>query len=131
MARDLPTRTLLQSALGPLLATLLDEAPERAAWLELSAEQIHEAIRAAQTRSNERGMKLGFRTLLKQQLDDACDLAPAPMEFETPYLGHDDVARRPASRAWRDDRDARKAESRAEERKKELWEQARRLMREE
>ena len=128
MPRELDTDALLRSAFGDLLATLLDEAPERRAWTRLEPAEVERAIRAAQRRAKDPAMKMGFRTLLKQQLDAACDLAPAPMEFETSYMTFDEKQARPASRAWRDDRDAREAEQRAEARKRDLWEQARRLV---
>ena len=128
MPRDIDTDSLLTSAFGALLPTLLDEAPERRAWTRLEPDRVREAIRAAQARAKDPAMKMGFRTLLKQQLDAACELATAPMEFETSYMTPEEAQARPASRAWRDDRDAREAERRAEARKRDLWAQARKLV---
>ena len=109
MPRPTDTDSLLASAFGTLLPTLLAEAPERRAWTRLEPDAVRNAIRAAQARATDAAMKMGFRTLLKQQLDAACELAPAPMEFETSYMSAEEAQARPASRAWRDDRDEGRA----------------------
>ena len=116
----------LRSAFGALLPTLLAEAPERAAWTRLGMERVEASIADARARVGEAGHALGFRTLLKQELDAACDLSPPVMSFEAPALSGDRIVRR---REARHDERARDRERQAELRRDELRAQAARLLR--
>lgn len=116
----------LRSAFGALYETLVDEAPERAAWSGLGMGEIEAAIVRARERVGEGGHALGFRTLLKQELDACCDLAPPVMSFEAASLP---VERRWAVREARRDLRVREGERRAQERRTELQAQAARLLR--
>jgi hypothetical protein len=115
----------LRAAFGPLLETLTSEAPEREAWTRLGLAELEAAIARARERLGEPGHALGFRTLLKQELDDACDLAPPAMSFEASSLPPD---RRTVQREARRDERARERERQAELRRDELRAQARRLL---
>lgn len=116
----------LRSAFGPLYDTLIAEAPERAAWTSLGMETIEHAIERARERVGEAGHALGFRTLLKQELDALCDLAPPVMPFETSSLPPDRQVRQ---RALRHDERQRERERRDERRRDELRAQAADLLR--
>ena len=116
----------LRAAFGALYPTLLDEAPERAAWARLGMERVEAAIAEARNRVGEAGHALGFRTLLKQELDAACDLSPPVMPFEAPALSGDRLVRQ---REARHDERARDRERQAELRRDELRAQAARLLR--
>lgn len=118
--------TRLRSAFGALYDTLLEEAPERTAWCDLGFAEIEAAVQRARSRVGEAGHSLGFRTLLKQELDVSCDLAPAVMPFEAASLP---VERRWAVREARRDQRQRDGERRAQERRAELRAQALRLLR--
>lgn len=111
----------LASAFGRLYETLIMEAPDRAAWSRLGREELQAAMDRARARIGEPGHALGFRTLLKQELDAACDLAPPAMSFEAPTLPPD---RRSAVRATRRDEHARERERQTENRRDELRRQA-------
>ena len=115
----------LRSAFGPLYATLVSEAPEREAWTRLGLAQVEEAMGRARERVGDPGHALGFRTLLKQELDAVCDLTPPVMSFEAPSLPPDRTVLRREAR--RDER-ARERERQAELRRDELRAQARRLL---
>lgn len=117
----------LRAAFGALYPTLLDEAPERAAWARLGMEQVEAMIADARSRVSEAGHALGFRTLLKQELDAACDLTPPVMPFEAPALSGDRIVRQ---REIRHDERARDLERQVELRRDELRAQAARLLRE-
>lgn len=116
----------LRAAFGALYPTLLDEAPERAAWTRLGMERVESAIADARDRVGEAGHALGFRTLLKQELDAACDLSPPVMPFEAPSVSGDRIVRQ---REARHDERARDLERQAEARRDELRAQAARLLR--
>lgn len=124
---DERVRARLRAAFGALYPTLLDEAPERAAWTRLGMERIEAAIADARDRVGEAGHALGFRTLLKQELDAACDLTPPVMPFEATSLPGDRIVRQ---REVRHDERARDLERQAEARRDELRAQAARLLRE-
>lgn len=124
---DARVEARLNAAFGALYPTLLDEAPERAAWSRLPMEQVDAAIVAARDRVGETGHALGFRTLLKQELDAACDLTPPVMPFEAPALSGDRIVRQ---REIRHDERARDLERQVELRRDELRAQAARLLRE-
>ena len=115
----------LRSAFGALYDTLIEEAPERAAWSHLGLGAVESAIDRARQRVDDPGIALGFRTLLKQELDAACDLAPAIMPFEASSLP---VERSVLQRVLRDDERTREREHAQEQRRKDLWAQARSLM---
>lgn len=115
----------LRAAFGALYPTLLDEAPERAAWTRLPMARVEAAIADAQGRIGETGHALGFRTLLKQELDAACDLSPPVMSFEAQSVPGDRTVRR---REARHDERARDHERRAQLRRDELHAQAARLL---
>jgi hypothetical protein len=115
----------LRAAFGPLYATLVSEAPEREAWTRLGLAQVEEAMGRARERVGDPGHALGFRTLLKQELDAVCDLTPPVMSFEAPSLPPDRTVLRREAR--RDER-ARERERQAELRRDELRAQARRLL---
>lgn len=123
---DARVEARLNAAFGALYPTLLDEAPERAAWSRLPMEQIDAAIVAARDRVGETGHALGFRTLLKQELDAACRLTPPVMSFEARTVPGDRAVRR---REARHDERARDLERRAQLRRDELHAQAARLLR--
>lgn len=116
----------LRAAFGPLYETLVAEAPERAAWCTLGPDEIAAAMDRARERVGEPGHGLGFRTLLKQELDARCDLTPPAMSFEAPSLPPE---RRWAVREARRDERARAGERRAQERRQELRDQAARILR--
>lgn len=116
----------LRSAFGGLYETLIEEAPERAAWVGLGMGEVEAAIERARARIDEPGHALGFRTLLKQELDACCDLAPSVMPFETSTLPADRVVRQ---RALRNDERQRERERRDEVRRDELRAQAVELLR--
>lgn len=116
----------LRSAFGALYDTLVDEAPERSAWCGIGMEELETAIARARERVGEPGHALGFRTLLKQELDALCDLAPPVMSFEASTVAPD---RRHAVREARRDERARERERRTGERRAELAAQADRLLR--
>lgn len=124
-SRDRRTLARLKAAFGPLYDTLVSEAPERAAWGTLGFEEIEKAIARARERMGEGGHALGFRTLLKQELDARCELTPPVMSFETSSLP---VERRWAVREARRDERERAGERRAQERRDELHRQAFRLL---
>jgi len=115
----------LRAAFGALYETLMMEAPERAAWSDLPFAEIEAAMRRARDRVAEPGHSLGFRTLLKQELDEVCDLAPAAMPFEASSLPED--RRGHLLRVQRDER-TRERERRYEARRQELWRQAAALL---
>lgn len=115
----------LRSAFGALYDTLIAEAPERAAWSTLGPDAIEAAVGRARERVGEAGHALGFRTLLKQELDTACDLAPPVMPFEGSSVGSDRIVR---ERALREDERHRERERRDQLRKRELRDQAARLL---
>lgn len=117
-------RHRLRAAFGPLYETLLVEAPERAAWAELSMQELERLMSRARERVGEPGHALGFRTLLKQELDAHCDLAPPPMTFEAPSLP---LSRTVVMREARRDERARERERIAHDRREELRAQAIRL----
>ena len=115
----------LRSAFGPLYPTLIEEAPEREAWSALGFDAIEAAIERARARVGEPGHALGFKTLLKQELDATCDLAPPIQPFEASSL--------PPDRAWRQrevrrDERARDRERAAQARRDDLYAQARDLL---
>jgi hypothetical protein len=112
----------LRAAFGPLYGTLISEAPEREAWTRLGLTQVEDAMARARERMGEPGHALGFRTLLKQELDAVCDLTPPAMSFEAPSLPPDRLAMKREAR--RDER-ARERERQAELRRDELRAQAR------
>lgn len=116
----------LRSAFGTLYDTLIAEAPERAAWSTLGLETIEHATERARERVGEPGHALGFRTLLKQELDTLCDLAPAVMPFESSSVPGDRQVRQ---RAVRQDERQRERERRDERRRDELRAQAAHLLR--
>lgn len=116
----------LRAAFGALYPTLLDEAPERAAWARLGMERVEAAIADARERVGEAGHALGFRTLLKQELDAACDLTPPVMPFEAAGLSGDRIVRQ---REARHDERARDRERQTQARRDELRAQAARLLR--
>lgn len=115
----------LRAAFGPLYETLTSEAPEREAWTRLGLAQVENAMSRARSRIGEPGHALGFRTLLKQELDALCDLTPPAMSFEASSLPPD---RRTMQREARRDERARDRERQAELRRDELRAQARRLL---
>lgn len=124
-APDARVQARLRSAFGRLYPTLIDEAPEREAWSRLGFAHLEEAIARARSRVGEPGHALGFRTLLKQELDAACDLAPPAMGFEASTLPPD----RPLlQREARRDERARERERQAQTRRDELYRQAARLL---
>jgi hypothetical protein len=89
-------------------------------------EELEALMARARERVAEPGHALGFRTLLKQELDARCDLAPPAMTFEAPTL--------PASRQYlmreaRRDERARDRERAAHARREEWRAQAARLLR--
>ncbi|MDR9392088.1 MAG: hypothetical protein RI554_08690 [Trueperaceae bacterium] len=115
----------LRSAFGPLYPTLIEEAPEREAWSALGFDAVEAAIERARARVGEPGHALGFKTLLKQELDATCDLAPPIQPFEASSL--------PPDRAWRQrevrrDERARERERAAQGRRNDLYAQARDLL---
>lgn len=115
----------LRSAFGPLYPTLIAEAPEREAWSALGFDAVEAAIERARARVGEPGHALGFKTLLKQELDATCDLAPPIQPFEASSL--------PPDRAWRQrevrrDERARERERAAQGRRNDLYAQARDLL---
>ncbi|MEX2501787.1 MAG: hypothetical protein WD336_05375 [Trueperaceae bacterium] len=114
----------LRAAFGPLYATLVEEAPERAAWTRLGMAEVETAMQQARDRAGEPGHALGFRTLLKQELDALCELAPPVMSFEASTVAADRQVRQQARRL---DERARDQERRAQTRRDELWAQAARL----
>lgn len=116
----------LRSAFGTLYDTLIDEAPERAAWATLGMASLETAISRARERVGEPGHALGFRTLLKQELDAACDLTPPIEAFEASSLPAERTVRQ---RAARDDERRRERERRDEARREELRAQAEALLR--
>jgi len=116
----------LRSAFGPLYDTLIDEAPERAAWATLGFERLETLMARARERVGEPGHALGFRTLLKQELDASCDLTPPVMPFESSSLPAERSVRQ---RAIRDDERRRERERRDEARREELRAQAASLLR--
>lgn len=116
----------LKSAFGGLYDTLQSEAPERAAWCALGLGEIEAAIVRARERVGETGHALGFRTLLKQELDAHCDLAPPMLSFEAASLPE---GRRSAVREARRDETARARERHANARREELQAQAARMLR--
>lgn len=122
---DARVEARLRAAFGALYPTLLDEAPERAAWARLRMERVEAAIADARDRIGETGHALGFRTLLKQELDAACDLTPPVMSFETQSVPGDRAVRR---REDRHDERARDLERRSQLRRDELHAQAARLL---
>ncbi len=125
-ADDVRVARRLRAAFGPLYEVLISEAPERAAWTRLGWDEVETAMRRARERVLEPGHALGFRTLLKQELDARCDLAPPVMPFEASVLPGD---RAVLQRAWRDDVRARERERSSQERRDHLWQQAARLAR--
>lgn len=126
MAPDPRVLSRLRSAFGSLYDTLTTEAPERAAWCTLGMDEVTAAMGRARERVGEPGHSLGFRTLLKQELDARCELAPPVMSFEASSLP---VERRWAVREARRDERARAGERNANERRTELRAQAARLLR--
>ena len=125
MTADPRTMPRLRAAFGALLDALMDEAPERTAWGALPFPEVEGAIERARARIGEPGHALGFRTLLKQELDDTCGLSPAPMGFERATL--------PAQRMWnarerRNDERSRATERREVDRRNDLIRQARDLL---
>lgn len=127
MPRPVPaTARRLRAAFGKLLPTLLDEVPARGAWLELAREETDAAFERARLRADDPGHALGFRTLLKQELDDACGIEARPMSFEAPDRTTDPRARQ---REARFDRRARQREAGAQDRRDALRAQAARLLR--
>lgn len=126
--RPLPSSARrVRGAFGKLLDTLLDEAPARASWLELDPSEVDAAFARARERLEDPGHALGFRTLLKQELDARCHVDAVPMTFEAPTLPPDQRWR--TREAKRDER-ARERERAEEVRRDRLRDQAARLLRE-
>ena len=115
----------LKAAFGSLLDALVDEAPERSAWSTLPFPELESAIGRARARVGEPGHALGFRTLLKQELDDACGLAPTPMTFERGTVA---TERMWNAREHRVDERSRERERAEAERRNDLIRQARALL---
>lgn len=127
MSRPVPaTARRVRAAFGKLLPTLLDEVPARSAWLELASEETEAAFERARHRADDPGHALGFRTLLKQELDTICGIEATPMSFEASDRTHDVRAR---EREGRRDRREREREAGAQERRDALRAQAARLLR--
>ncbi len=118
----------LSSAFGGLYDTLVDEAPERSAWLTLGMSEVEAAMDRARLRMDDPGIALGFRTLLKQELDNVCDLSPAIQPFEASSLPAERALRQ---RIVRHDERSREQERAVELRRNELRDQARALLRRE
>jgi hypothetical protein len=91
----------------------------------LGLAQVEDAMARARERMGDPGHALGFRTLLKQELDALCDLAPPAMGFEASSLPPDRLTMK---REVRRDERARERERQAELRRDELRAQARRLL---
>lgn len=89
-------------------------------------DELEALMARARERIAEPGHALGFRTLLKQELDARCELTPPPMTFEAPTLP---VSRHYLMREARRDERARDRERAAHARREELRAQAARLLR--
>lgn len=120
------TAKRLQSAFGALYGTLMQEAPERLAWEALAFETIEECIKRARARVGEPGHRLGFKTLLKQELDAVCALTPAVMPFEAQTEAGQ--GREVRKIVWAEDRKARDRERAANVRRNEMLAQLREVM---
>lgn len=121
-----PAAHRIRAAFGALLDALLDESPARTAWLELDRGEVDAAFARARERLEEPGHALGFRTLLKQELDARCHVEAVPMSFEAPTLPPD---RRWRTREARRDERARERERIEQVRRDRLREQAAELLR--
>lgn len=127
MPRPVPESTRrVRAAFGSLLSVLVDEVPARAAWLELAPDELEGAFERARHRLDDPGHALGFRTVLKQELDALCGIEAIPMSFEASTVASD--ARWRTREARRDER-ARDRERQAQHRRDQLREQAARLLR--
>jgi hypothetical protein len=122
------TRTArrLKSAFGALYGTLMQEAPERAAWEALAFETLDACIKRARARVGEAGHSLGFKTLLKQELDEVCALTPAVMPFEAQTAAGQ--GREVRKIVWAEDRKARDRERAANLRRNEMLAQLREVV---
>lgn len=120
------TTRRLKSAFGALYSTLIQEAPERAAWEALAFETLEACIERARARVGEAGHSLGFKTLLKQELDEVCGLTPAVMPFEVPTAAGQ--GREVRKIVWAEDRKARDRERAANLRRNEMLAQLRKVV---
>ena len=116
----------LRSAFGPLYETLKQEAPERAAWEGLEFSALEACIARARGRVGEGGHALGFKTLLKQELDAECGLTPAVMPFEAQTAAGQ--GREVRKIVWAEDRKARDRERAANMRRNEMLSRLREAM---